>query len=95
MGLLSYSEELLQTLREETLIPHGDPYEVEIRACSIWAVELLSRELRALIAERPNHPAPKERINAVIIDYYLWDYAKRHAAELVDFPTHLTRCTQY
>ena len=36
--------------------------------CSIWAVELIQREIRQ------NHP--KAAVNAVLIDFFLYDSAK-------------------
>jgi hypothetical protein len=105
LDILNYSPELLNVLytndlyhsqkatskeqEEENykfMIPRGHDYEVEIRACSIWAVELLLRSLKS--KGKPN-------LNAIILDFYLWDYAKNHQAELCKFPIHLTRSIYY
>ena len=40
-GILEYSESLLQGIEEERLIPAGSDEEIEIRACSVHAVELM------------------------------------------------------
>lgn len=40
-GILEYSETLIQDIEDERLIPAGSEEEVEMRACSIHAVELL------------------------------------------------------
>ena len=44
-GLLQYHPALARTIRRYELIPPGDEREVEIRAATIWAVELLRRAL--------------------------------------------------
>lgn len=44
-GILEYSDALRESIRRYELIPAGDEREVEIRAATIWAVELLRREL--------------------------------------------------
>jgi hypothetical protein len=44
-GVLAYEEELLQRIAAGDLIEHGSEEEVEIRACTVHAVELLSREI--------------------------------------------------
>lgn len=44
-GILVYAGELAAKVDSYTLIPQGAPEEVEIRAATIWAVELLRRAL--------------------------------------------------
>lgn len=44
-GILEYSDSLQESIRNYELIPAGDEREVEIRAATIWAVELLRQEL--------------------------------------------------
>ena len=40
-GILEYSQSLLRDIEEECLIPAGSDEEIEIRACSVQAVELM------------------------------------------------------
>ncbi|KAK5133714.1 hypothetical protein LTR08_007468 [Meristemomyces frigidus] len=69
IGVISYSPPL--DYRISTLQPifSGQSFEVQLRGCSIWAVELIRREiLRA-------HP-DAQQVNAVLIDFFLYDLAK-------------------
>jgi hypothetical protein len=34
-------------------------------------------------------------LNSVVIDFFLWDYAKAHAQELASYPIHYTRSVFY
>eukprot|EP01104_Vermistella_antarctica_P000947 TRINITY_DN11022_c0_g1_i2.p1 TRINITY_DN11022_c0_g1~~TRINITY_DN11022_c0_g1_i2.p1 ORF type:complete len:416 (+),score=32.99 TRINITY_DN11022_c0_g1_i2:134-1249(+) len=52
LGAMHYSGALLQRLREDPYLPSGDPLEGEIRGCSIWAVELMAREIETMRKER-------------------------------------------
>ncbi|EEB06728.1 eukaryotic protein [Schizosaccharomyces japonicus yFS275] len=61
---LDYSEEFEGRLRNHEQIAHGDVMEVEMRGCSIWAVECIRKWM------------PKYALNAIEIDFYLWDLAK-------------------
>jgi hypothetical protein len=45
LGALWYSPRLEGRVRRGELLESGDPLEVEVRACSVWAVELLRREM--------------------------------------------------
>lgn len=57
---------------------------MSIRAGSIVAVERVREEIERLVEERRksslvkgNPEEEKERVSSVIIDFYLWDLAKR------------------
>eukprot|EP00730_Choanoeca_flexa_P004265 TRINITY_DN11646_c0_g1_i7.p1 TRINITY_DN11646_c0_g1~~TRINITY_DN11646_c0_g1_i7.p1 ORF type:complete len:241 (+),score=51.70 TRINITY_DN11646_c0_g1_i7:319-1041(+) len=90
-GLLKYSSELMSMLKADTCFRHDDPREIAIRACSIHAVEVLLKHVAAEL-ERRNVTTP---VNAVILDFYLWDLAKAEAAKMADIPIHRTRCFYY
>ncbi len=62
LGVLIYSQALSEAVDSLKPLPAGSPEEVEIRACTVWAVELLRQELsdRGL------------SVTASDIDYYLW-----------------------
>lgn len=91
LGCVSYSPELVSRIRSKKLIPNGDPMEVELRGCSIWTVEVIKR---FIVQKYPN-----THINSVLIDFYLWDYAKQlqqggnHQKDIV--PCHRTRSVFY
>ena len=45
LGILVYSDALAATIERRELLPQGSPAEVEIRAATVWACELLRRAL--------------------------------------------------
>lgn len=60
---------------------------MEIRGCSIHAVELLKQKLSQLIEKSgQNFEVP----NSSLIDYYLWCYRRKHAKEMEKIPYHKT-----
>lgn len=52
--------------------PQADYGSVSISGCSIWAVELLRREILSL--------HPETHVNAVLLDFFLYDLAKEREA---------------
>ncbi|XP_061757401.1 queuosine salvage protein isoform X1 [Nerophis ophidion] len=92
-GALRYSDALLGMLHNGELLPSGDRREVEIRACSIWAVERIRTRLSELLQERDGRSSGS--INSAIIDFYLWPYAKQHHQEMAHIPIHHTRSIYY
>lgn len=105
IGALEYSEELMTYLRDgPATLSSGDEREVEIRGCSIWAVELLRKIIAAeeeSAADAVGGECDEDQCdagaayNAIVIDFFLWDYAKAHATELAQFPVHKTRSVFY
>eukprot|EP01116_Phalansterium_solitarium_P024396 TRINITY_DN8937_c0_g1_i1.p1 TRINITY_DN8937_c0_g1~~TRINITY_DN8937_c0_g1_i1.p1 ORF type:complete len:336 (+),score=93.01 TRINITY_DN8937_c0_g1_i1:95-1102(+) len=91
MGVLQYSDELMRALQSKENIEHGDRREIEIRGASIWAVELIRRKMKETYV-LSGIEAP---LNAIVIDFYLWGYAKDHAQKLAHIPIHRTRTTFY
>uniref|UniRef100_A0A3Q0R424 Queuosine 5'-phosphate N-glycosylase/hydrolase n=1 Tax=Amphilophus citrinellus TaxID=61819 RepID=A0A3Q0R424_AMPCI len=92
LGALRYSDTLMQVLKNGELLSSGDRREVEIRGCSILCVELIKDRLCKLVQERDGQPCS---VNSVIIDFYLWPYAKQHHKEMAHIPIHHTRCIYY
>ncbi|XP_053726136.1 queuosine salvage protein [Synchiropus splendidus] len=92
LGVLRYSDGLLQSLKNGELIGSGDQREVEIRGCSIWAVEKIKDLLCKLVQDRDGQAC---HVNSAIIDFYLWPYAKKHHKEMAHIPIHHTRCIYY
>jgi Queuosine salvage protein len=78
-GLLTYDDKLLGRIDRGELIQHGSREEIEIRACALHAVELLT-------AQRPGGLAAD-------IDAVLWHRGQepRYKAS----PRHRSRCTAY
>jgi hypothetical protein len=83
MGILIYDAGLAATVDSETLIPAGDGREVEIRAATVWAAELMRR---ALVPRLP-------QVTALHLDYWLW-YAGRDQGPGIK-PYHRTLTTAY
>ena len=68
-------------------IPAHDPREVEIRAVSLHAIELLVDEI---------NKTAKVKINAVIVDNLIWEYAmKTFFHRDGELPHHRTRTIFY
>lgn len=86
LGLLSYSPELIKRLENREYFPSGSEDEIEIRGNSIWAVEL--------VRERIERIDPQLKINAILIDFYIWDMAKE-IQDKMTVPTHCTRSCFY
>ncbi len=83
MGILVYDEPLTALVDSQTLIPAGSPMEVEIRAATVWAGELLRQ---ALSRRDP-------RITACHVDYWLWETGQWKQPG--DQPYHRTVTTAY
>jgi hypothetical protein len=82
-GILSYSEGLSRQVDQRILIPPGSEEEVEIRAATIWAIELLRQELSV-----------RGRIvTAMELDWLLWQRSQVLPADMK--PYHLTRTVFY
>ncbi|XP_073489346.1 queuosine 5'-phosphate N-glycosylase/hydrolase [Aquarana catesbeiana] len=92
-GTMRFSEELLKKLKEGWLFQNGDREEMEIRGCSIWAVELVCEYLRELFEKKGEKMS--NEINPVLIDHFLWDYARDYREEIKVVPFHRVRCIYY
>lgn len=82
-GVLRYSTRLAERIDAGRLLEPGSPEEVEIRACTVHAVEQLVAELQRRGVEA----------NPLDVDQLLW-----HRGERPDYrrtPAHLTRTTAY
>ncbi len=82
-----YFKELLDKLRSEELLENGSEMEVEIRGCSIRAVELVTSALKRM--------RPEMAMSDVLVDYFLWGFRRRKAKEMEKFPYHKTRSIYY
>ncbi len=82
-GVLSYDHLLLQRIEREEELASGSEDEVEIRACALHAVELIS----AACARRGYAIAPHK------LDLLLWSRGQSPAIKAE--PRHRTRCTFY
>ncbi|KAF2637901.1 hypothetical protein P280DRAFT_85763 [Massarina eburnea CBS 473.64] len=88
LGVISYSPPLDSKLRRKEVIDCGHSWEMQIRGCSIWAVESLRREILKL--------QPDAKVNAILIDFFLYDLAKeKEKAGEEAIPHHRTRSIWY
>lgn len=83
LGVLVYSGRLAETVDSRQLIPAGSPQEVEIRACTIWAVERIRRRVHEL----------GKPCTATELDWLLWEWGQHTGADTL--PYHLTRTIYY
>ena len=78
-GVLEFAPALVDRIDRETLLAHGSPEEVEIRACAVHAVELLV--------------AARGTTTAAAVDDVLW--RRGAAARYKAHPRHRARTTAY
>ena len=83
LGILRYDAQLAERVDAHRELPAGSPEEIEIRAHTVWAVELLRREL-----ERRD-----TRLRAFELDRLLWHLGQRD--EFRAKPYHRTRTIYY
>ncbi len=81
-GILRYSQPLAEKVDNQMLLPAGSKEEVEIRANTVWAVELLRQEMQALGLNLPSYR----------IDWLLW-LASQERGQMR--PYHRTRTIYY
>ncbi|XP_065912490.1 queuosine 5'-phosphate N-glycosylase/hydrolase-like isoform X2 [Dysidea avara] len=89
LGVLNYSDSLLKKLQGGIHIEQGSGIECEIRGCSIHAVELIRKKLCLLVSADPELDSDVD-LHAVLIDCYLWNYAKDHREVMKSYPIHKT-----
>ncbi|KAI6381460.1 hypothetical protein MCOR25_001156 [Pyricularia grisea] len=88
LGCIGYSPPLDVAIKEKRLLEVGGVWEMQLRACSIWCVELLRREIQR------THPDAK--VNAILIDFFLYDTMKeKEASGQETVPHHRTRSIWY
>jgi len=108
LRILTYPPSLVHMLREGTSLEPGSREEVSVRAASIVAVERVRQEIAKMkdSSMRPDdlHNTEGEEVSSVLIDFYLWDLAKKleggldkiegiETAEML--PAHRTRSIWY
>ena len=89
MFFFSFPQGLLEALNSDELLPYGSQFEVEIRGCSIRAVDLMVE------AMHEKDPSKKDAVNAILADYFLWGFRREKAEEMTKFPYHKTRSIYY
>lgn len=88
MGAIVYDGALFGRLERGEVLTSGCLEEVEIRACSIVAVEQIRKHLETL-QEAPNNPSDDAApVNSAVIDFELWTFAKSHSSQMSKIPIH-------
>ena len=88
LGCLRYSPPLESHVRRKQAIESGHPWEIQLRGCSIWCVELLRREIQ--------RQHPETHLNAILIDFFLYDTMKEMETKGHEcIPHHRTRSIWY
>lgn len=83
LGVLKYSHKLAEKVDQHEVLLAGSPEEVEIRANTIWAVELIRRALQEM----------GKTLRAFEIDWILWELGQRD--EFKEKPHHRTLTIYY
>lgn len=74
LGCLRYSPPLESHIRSQKIIPSGSTWEVELRATSIWCVELIRREIEQ------RHPEAKILLAPAAVDQSTSDGPSQYLA---------------
>ena len=89
MHCLQFGPKLEAHIKAHKPIPSGSSWEMQLRGASIWCVEMIRREILK------KHPQAKH-INAILIDFYLYDTAKEMEEKGCEMlPHHRTRSIWY
>lgn len=82
--VLLYTGDLARRIDREELIAAGSAEEVEIRACALHAVTLLTEKLRS----------SGRAVNDMLLDYLLWNHGQDRSYKTIG-PRHRTRTVYY
>lgn len=77
LSILTYPPSLLALLNAHVSLAPGSREEVSIRAASILAVEAIRDEIKELGDRVEEDAGMVGEVSSVLIDFYLWDLAKR------------------
>ena len=80
IGIFEYSNELIKKIDSRIMLKKGGSEEVEIRANTIWVIELIRKKLESQNIE----------VSALSINDYLWTIGNK-----AKNPFHITRTTSY
>lgn len=88
MRCISYSPPLESHIEQRKTIESGHSWEIQLRGCSIWCVELIRREIVSA--------HPDTHINAILIDFFLYDTIQEMQAQGKEsIEHHRTRSVYY
>jgi hypothetical protein len=87
LGMLVYTPELANLVDSQQLIESKSEAEIEMRAGTICAANMLIKKINEYRDTRKN---PEKAVNALHIDYKLWSESRN-----IKSPHHLTKTTDY
>jgi len=93
--ILKYSGELKQKLNSLEVMEKDCIHEIEIRGCSIHAVELLRDCVLKELAEKGANKDVLDIVNSITLDFFLWDFARAHRKEMNHLQFHRVRTIYY
>ncbi|KAG8678848.1 hypothetical protein FRC09_019476, partial [Ceratobasidium sp. 395] len=77
LGTIKYSSNLIAILEAGENLPNGSEAEMSIRGAGILAVESIKNKILQIRKEKPASDSLDSEICSVLIDFFLWDLAKR------------------
>jgi hypothetical protein len=83
LGIFKYSDYLANKIDNRIQIEKGSPEEIELRANTIWAVEILKQKIKTKI----------KNVDSIHINDHLWMLGQKKLKK--DKPYHLVRTTAY
>ena len=83
LGIFSYSDNLADKIDNQTPIDKDSEEEIEIRANTIWAVELIKQKVKKKM----------QNIDSIHVNDHIWMLGQKKIKN--DKPYHLTRTTSY
>ncbi|XP_063678675.1 queuosine 5'-phosphate N-glycosylase/hydrolase-like [Bolinopsis microptera] len=90
--VLHYDDELKNLLKSKIPIIPGDYVESEIRGMSIYAVEKVLEQIEELARDDGRRNI---EVNAVVVDYFLWGWARNNRVLVDVLPFHRCRTIYY
>ena len=99
-----FRSSLITKLESGVYLPSGSKEELSLRAASIVAVERVRKEILGIMQAESNATVADDSVSSVLIDFYLWDLAKKleigaeriEGIETADMaPIHRTRSIWY
>lgn len=82
------------------ILESGCEEEVEIRGCTIHAIELINQKVKGILTNvveniSENNDNDALVCNSVLLDHYFWNYRRQHRTEVENIPFHKTLSVYY
>ena len=90
-NVLQYSDELKNLLKTRTPVQPGDELESEIRGMSIYGCDQILEQVEEMAMEAGR----QIEVNAILVDYFLWEWARDNRPLVDELPFHRCRTIYY